>query len=88
MNIEVRQARLEALIQQRMASGRFESIEDALVQALEAAPLPLESTQAKSGLTGAVLVEAFASIRGLLTDDEVDRMFTRNPASARPVDFT
>jgi hypothetical protein len=84
MNIEVRQARLEALIQQRMASGRFESIEDALVRALEAAPLPLESTQAKPGLTGAVLVEAFASIRGLLTDDEVDRMFTRALIGPRP----
>jgi hypothetical protein len=88
MNIKVRQPRLEALIQQRMASGRFQSIEDALVQALEAAPLPPEPTQAKPGLTGAVLVEAFAPIRGLLTDEEVDRMFTRNPSAARPVDLS
>lgn len=40
MTIEIDQPRLEALLQQRMASGHFESIEEALLQALESAPLP------------------------------------------------
>ena len=78
MNIEIHKPRLEALIQQHMASGRFESIEDALVQALEAAPLPPESKQEQPGRTGAALVDAFAKIRGLLTDEEIDAMFRRN----------
>lgn len=35
MNIEVHQPELEAFIQQRMASGAFHNVEDALIQALE-----------------------------------------------------
>jgi len=38
--------------------------------------------------TGQSLIDAFADIRGLLTDEEVDRMFTRNPSTARPVDLS
>jgi hypothetical protein len=38
MNIEIHQPRLEALIEERMASGQFESIEDLLLQTLEASP--------------------------------------------------
>lgn len=84
MNIEVHQPRLEALIQQRMASGRFQSVEDALVQALEAAPFPEEAQPRRMG---AELVEACAKVRGLLTDDEIDTMFSRTPSFSRPVEF-
>jgi hypothetical protein len=38
--------------------------------------------------TGRALIDAFAEIRGLLTDEEIDRMFTRNPSGARPVDLS
>jgi hypothetical protein len=38
--------------------------------------------------TGQAIIDAFAEIRGLLTDEEIDRMFTRNPSGARPVDFS
>jgi hypothetical protein len=38
--------------------------------------------------TGQALIDAFGEIRGLLTDEEIDRMFTRNPSGARPVDFS
>ncbi len=34
------------------------------------------------------LFELFAPVRGLLTDDEIDRCFTRNPSTGRPVDFS
>ena len=33
------------------------------------------------------LMELFESIRGLLTDEEVDTLFSRNPSIGRPVDF-
>jgi hypothetical protein len=33
------------------------------------------------------LIDASARIRGLLTDEEVDTLFSRNPSLARPVDF-
>jgi hypothetical protein len=38
--------------------------------------------------TGQALIDAFEEIRGLLTDEEIDRMFTRNPSGARPVDLS
>jgi hypothetical protein len=38
--------------------------------------------------TGQALIDAFADIRGLLTNEEIDWMFTRNPSPARPVDLS
>lgn len=46
-----------------------------------------EALPAKSQ-TGQSLIDAFAEIRGLLTDEEIDQMFSRNPSSARPVDLS
>ena len=34
------------------------------------------------------IVELFAPVRGLLTDDEIDRIFSRNPSTGRPVDLS
>jgi len=47
----------------------------------EAEPSPSERC------TGQVLIDAFADLRGLLTDEEIDRMFTRNPSPAPPADL-
>jgi hypothetical protein len=35
-----------------------------------------------------VIIDAFAEIRGLLADEEIDRMFTRSPSTARHVDLS
>lgn len=40
MTIEIQRPELEALIQQWMVSGAFQSVEDVLLQALKSAPLP------------------------------------------------
>jgi hypothetical protein len=37
--------------------------------------------------TGQDLIDAGAKVRGLLTDEEVDALFSRTPSSARPVDL-
>jgi hypothetical protein len=34
------------------------------------------------------LAELFASVRGLLTDEEIDHLFSRNPSTGRPVDLS
>ena len=39
------------------------------------------------GLSGQALVDAAARVRGLLTDEEVDTLFSRNRSSARAVDL-
>jgi len=33
------------------------------------------------------LIDLFKPMRGLLTDEEVDTLFRRNPSTGRPVDF-
>ena len=37
--------------------------------------------------TGQELIDVCARVRGSLTDEEVDKLFSRNPSFARPVDF-
>jgi hypothetical protein len=51
----------------------------------EAAHIPLEQLPRR---TGQAIIDAFAEIRGLLTDEEIDRMFMRNPSGARPVELS
>jgi len=38
--------------------------------------------------TGQELIDICAQVRGLLTDDEIDVLFRRNPSAARPVDLS
>jgi len=38
--------------------------------------------------TGQSLIDAFADIRGLLSDEEIERMFRRNPSTTRSVDLS
>ena len=37
--------------------------------------------------TGQESIDAGAKVRGLLTDEEVDTLFSRSPSVSRPVDF-
>jgi hypothetical protein len=37
--------------------------------------------------TGQSLVDVCAKVRGLLTDEEVDTLFSRSPSFTRPVEF-
>ena len=58
-----------------------------LLSGEQPAKATVEATQPERG-TGQSLVDAFAEIRGLLSDEEVDRLFSRNPSGARPVDLS
>jgi hypothetical protein len=40
-----------------------------------------------SGLTGQAVVDACARVRGLLTDEEIDTLFSRDPSTDRPFHF-
>jgi hypothetical protein len=50
----------------------------------EGIPVPTPSERR----TGQLLIDAFAEIRGLLTDEEIDRTFRRDPSTARPVNLS
>ena len=50
----------------------------------EAAQFPAATPEAQA----ANLVELCEPIRGFLTDDEIDRLFTRDPSTGRTVDLS
>lgn len=74
MTIEIH-PQLELAIEQRMATGAFSSIDELLTQAVAAVPVPV-ATPEKTG--GQALIDAFAPIRGLFTDEEIDTLFARD----------
>jgi hypothetical protein len=81
------------LTRQAIAQGRaIEAVAAALLEEAvhPVAALPTASADATSPghETGQALIDAFHEIRGLLTDEEIDRMFTRSPSTARPVDLS
>jgi len=79
----------------RQAAVQGRAIEAVAVALLEEAVHPIAALPNASAdstgpgdRTGQALIDAFAEIRGLLTDEEIDRMFTRSPSTARPVDLS
>ena len=62
MTIEIQRPELEALILERMKTGAFPSVEDALIEALKSSPPPAEqrvlASNGTSAPTGADLVAA------------------------------
>jgi hypothetical protein len=69
----------------RQAAAQSRALEACATRLLEeAAHLPAATPEAQA----ANVVELCEPIRGLLTDDEIDRLFTRNPSTGRPVDFS
>ena len=61
MTIEIQRPELEALIQERMKSGGFQSVEDVLLQALKSAPPAAGLSGGTATHTGADLVAAMQS---------------------------
>jgi hypothetical protein len=68
------------LARQAAAQGRaLEAYAARLLE--EAVHLPTDAAP------DADLIDIGESVRGLLSDEEVDRLFTRNPSTGRPVDL-
>ena len=77
----------------RQAALQGRAIESVATALLEGAVHPVSAAQPAAATphehrTGQALIDAFADIRGLFTDEEIDRMFSRNPSTARPVDLS
>jgi len=97
ITVDIRPEVQAALARQAAAQGRaVEAIAAALLEEavhLPAAPAKDMPTAAPEPVpsahrTGQAIIAAFEEIRGVLTDDEIDQMFTRNPSSARSVDLS
>ncbi len=88
MTLEITRPETEARIQRHLQSGQFHDLDDLLTKALDALPGPEVAATPSERRTGQALIDAFAEFRGLLSDEEIDRMFSRNPSAARPVDLS
>ena len=88
MTLEITRPETEARIQRHLQSGQFHDLDDLLTKALDALPEPETAAIPPERRTGQALIDALAEIRGLLSDEEIDRMFNRNPSTARPVDLS
>jgi hypothetical protein len=95
ITLEIKPEVQAALARQAAAQGR--PLEAYAASLLEGAVHPISVQQPPAATaeptqperrTGQALIDAFAEIRGLLSDEEIDRMFTRNPSGARPVDLS
>lgn len=78
----------ERLVREEISSGHFRSVDELIKAGVEA----WREKNAGPGEGNAMAPEArnlfdlFAPVRGLLTDEEIDRCFTRNPSAGRSVD--
>lgn len=81
ITLDIRPEVEAALARQAAEQGRaLEAYAAGLLE--EAARLPSGAGQAAN------LVDLCEPIRGLLGDDEIDRLFSRNPSTGRPVDLS
>jgi len=86
MTIEIHRPELEALIRDRMKTGAFRSVEDALMQALESSPLPPGKAAGRAeelvAATGADLVAAMQAspYREIDLEPLRDRLPVRSPS--------
>jgi len=81
--VDIRPEVQAELARQAAAQGRaLEAYAASLLE--DAAHVPPEKLPRR---TGQELIDASAKVRGLLTDEEVDTLFSRKPSFARPVDF-
>jgi len=81
MTIEIHQPELEALIEERMRTGAFASVEEVLLQALRSSASPKPLQNGVTGLTGAVIVAAMQACPYPDFDFEIERypMTIRDP---------
>ena len=86
MTLEITRPETEARIQRYLQSGQFHDLDELLTKALDALPKPVAPSNAH--VAGAAnLVELFEPVRGLLTDEEIDTIFSRNRSPGRPIDL-
>jgi hypothetical protein len=87
MSLEITRPETEARIQRYLQSGQFNDLDELLTKALDALPEPAVPSSTPPA-QAANLVELFEPVRGLLTDGEIDTLFSRNRLPSRPIDLS
>ena len=87
MNLEIQNPellqRVNTQIRRRHLQGAEELIERALDALDRESPSPMSPPATPKNL-----VELFAPLRGMFTDEEIDTLFSRNRSTSRPLDLT
>ena len=76
----------EQAIQAAIHAGVIRSVEEFVDSAIAYLPRPMPVAY-KRAAQATNLIDLFEPVRGLLTDEEVDALFKRNPSPGRPVDL-
>lgn len=87
MTLEITRPETEARIQRYLQSGQFHDLDELLTKALDALPEPAAPSSTPAA-QAANLVELFEPVRGLLTDEEIDTIFSRNRSASRLIDLS
>ena len=79
----------ERLVREEILNGHFQSADEVIRAGVEALREKYVSatTTTEPASQSSSLYDLFAPVRGLLTDDEIDQIFTRDPSPSRPVDL-
>lgn len=86
MNLEIHKPELAQRVNAHIRTGQFHDTDELIEKALDALDEKMPAKPAPPR-TGQDLIDACARVRGLLTDEEVDTIFSRNKSGARPVNF-
>jgi len=97
MNLEIHNPDLLQRVNGHIQTGQFQDADELLEKALNAleekdaledkAPASMSPAEPARPRTGQDLIDVCAKLRTLLTDEEIDTVFSRNKSGARPVDF-
>jgi Arc/MetJ-type ribon-helix-helix transcriptional regulator len=79
----------ERLVREEILSGHFRSADEVIRAGVEALREKVAMAKTSAPTPQASnLYDLFAPVRGLLTDEEIDQIFARDPSPGRPVDLT
>ena len=87
MNLEIHKPEIIQRVNAHVETGRFHDADELIEKALDALDERVLTLAASSRTSARNLVDLFEPVRGLLTDEEVDALFSRNPSTARPLDL-
>jgi hypothetical protein len=91
MNLEIHKPELVQRVNAHIQTGHFHDTDELIEKALDAldanASVPMSPAYPVRRRTGQDLIDASARVHGLLTDEEVDTIFSRNKSGSRPLNF-
>ena len=78
----------EQAIEAAIHAGVIRSVEEFVDSAIAYLPRPMPPAAYQRAAQATNLIDLFEPVRGLLTDEEVETLFKRNPSPGRPVDLS